>query len=503
MTSEPGRRAGKVYLVGAGPGHPGLITLRGVECLRRADVVLYDYLASPALLAHAPQARHICLGQHGRSRIWKQQEVNDKLVSLAQQGFNVVRLKGGDPAVFARGGEEAEYLQSHGIAYEMVPGVTAAVAASSYAGIPITHRDHASAVALITGQEKHERSTQGLDYRQFASFPGTLVVYMGVTTASTWVEQLIAGGKDPQTPAAIVRRCSLPDQKTIVCTLAEVPERLANIRPPAVVIIGRVVELVPTLSWFERRPLFGQRILVTRPADQAEALVEPLTELGAEVLVEPAIEIAPPETWNEVDQCLAQLDRWEWVVFSSANGVRYFLERLWETGRDGRALGRSKLAVIGPGTGAELARYHLQADLEPESYVAEALADALAAHAQGKRVLLVRASRGREVLAERLRAVAAEVHQVVAYRSHDVETANPEILQAMADEQIHWVTVTSSAIARSLARLYGDRLHRSKLVSISPITTQTLNELGFPPAAEAEIQTMPGVVDAILRAQPS
>lgn len=516
---------GKVYLVGAGPGDPGLVTLRAVEVLERADVVLYDYLANPAILAHCrPEAIKVSLGKHGSGRVRSQAEINELLVTFAKSGSTVVRLKSGDPMVFARAAEELDCLVQHGIPFEVVPGVTAALAAASYAGIPVTHRDTASAVAFVTGQEDADKADSALDYAALATFPGTLVFYMGVTRAGHWSKALIEAGKPPETPVAILRRVSLPDQKRIDTTLGEVAavvER-SKLRPPVVFIVGEVATHGAAWSWFDKRPLFGQKVLVTRPAHQAVDLADPLAELGADVLLQPAIEIRPPADWSPVDRAIELLDRYEWLVFSSSNGVRAFIDRVLGTddgsrrlaardgfisrsemptiGRDLRSLHNIKIAAIGPGTADELARYHLKADIVPDEFRAESLALVLKGGAAGKRFLLVRASRGREVLADELAKAGGIVEQVVVYESVDVDAPQPEVAEQMAAGKIDWTTVTSSAIARSLARLFGPSLHKTKLVSISPITSATLLELGYQPAAEASEYTMPGVVAAITRA---
>ncbi|MGI8980068.1 MAG: uroporphyrinogen-III C-methyltransferase [Pirellulaceae bacterium] len=491
---------GRVYLVGAGPGDPALLTLRGAECLRRADVVLYDYLVNPVLVAHCrEQAERICLGKHGGGRIWPQEEINDQLVAFARAGKTVVRLKSGDPAIFARGAEEVERLVREGIEFEIVPGITAALAAGSYAGIPITHRELASAVALVTGHEDPEKHEQALDYAALAKFPGTLVFYMGVTTVRHWSAELMAAGKPAGTPVAVVRRCSQPDQRTLRTTLGEVAAAVERerLRPPVIFIIGDVAALAESYGWFEKRPLFGRKILVTRPTHQATALAGPLAELGADVLFQPAIEIGPPTDWSPVDSALNRLSEFDWLVFSSSNGVRYLLERLLATGRDLRALGSLKVAAIGPGTAEELLRYHLTADLVPDEFRAESLAGGLAGNARGQRFLLARASRGREVLAGELATAGGIVEQVVVYQSSDVTAAEPQIAELMAGGKIQWVTVTSSAIAKSLKGMFGESLKKTRLVSISPITSGTLRELGHEPTAEATQYTMAGVVEAI------
>jgi uroporphyrinogen III methyltransferase/synthase len=533
--SSPAPHPGKVYLVGAGPGDPGLITLRGMQCLERADAVLYDYLVNPRLLAGCrPGTEIISLGKHGGGRIWSQEEINEALVRLARQGKTVVRLKGGDPVVFARGVEEIEALTAAGIPFEIVPGITAALAAGSYAGIPITHRELASAVALVTGHEDCEKEGPPLDYARLAAFPGTLVFYMGVTTAAHWSSDLMAAGKLPQTPVAVIRRVSFPDQKVWHTTLGEIAAVVARttLRPPVIFVVGEVASLAPTLSWFDKRPLFGQSVLVTRPnvvrrwatgPTPPDDFADRLAELGAEVFYQPAIEIRPPDDWSAVDAALARLREFDWLVFSSVNGVDALLRRLLQsvagtlrvpspddgtpthfvgapvpaTYCDLRALAGVKIAAIGIATAARLAAYHLRADLVPDEFRAEALAESLAADARGKRFLLARASRGREVLAETLSAAGGIVEQVVVYQSIDVQSPDPDIASRLAAGRINWTTVTSSAIARSLARLFGDDLRKTKLVSISPITSGTLREVGYEPAAEAKEYTMEGVVEAI------
>lgn len=493
---------GRVYLVGAGPGDPGLLTLRGAECLRRADVVLYDYLVNPQILEHAPSASQcMCLGRHGQGRLIPQEEINQRMIELAQAGKKVVRLKAGDPAVFARAAEETEALTAAGVSWEIVPGITAALAAGSYAGVPLTHRHLASAVALVTGQEA-ERDGAMLDYAALARFPGTLVFYMGVTSAPRWSAALMAAGKSPDTPAALVRRCSWPDQWTLRCTLGTLAERLAEhkTRPPVMVIVGEVAGHTGGVDWFTSRPLFGRRIMITRPRSQAEALRHRLAELGADVLVQPAIEIIPTDDWRLVDEALNKLDQFDWVVFSSSNGVRYLLERLCSVHGDLRRLGGVRLAAIGPGTADELAAYHLKADFVPDEFRAESLAGGLAAQAAGRRFLLARASRGREVLADELQSAGGEVQQIVVYQSRDATTPDAETAELLHQGRVDWVTVTSSAIARSLAAMFGNDLRRTRLVSISPITSATLRELGHEPAAEARVYDMSGVVAAILEA---
>ena len=492
---------GFVYLVGAGPGDPSYITLRGVQCLKQADVVLYDYLVNPRLLQHVrPGTECLCMGRHGMGKIWKQNEINSECIRLAQQGQQVVRLKSGDPAIFARAAEEASAFESAGIGYEIVPGITAALASGTCAGIPLTHRDKASSVALITGHERDGKGESSLDYDQLAHFPGTLVFYMGVTSSRNWTGKLIEHGMPASTPAAIIRRISCPDQITVRCTLSEVPEWFEGehrLRPPAIVIVGDVVSDTSLNSWFESRPLFGQRVLVTRATNQAEQFAAKLSDLGAEVVLQPAIEIVAPSDFTLVDQAIKQLEQTDWVVFSSGNGVRYFLERILELGLDVRAFSQTQLAAIGPGTAAMLENYHLKADLIPDEYRAESIVAALTPHVENKQVLLIRANRGRDVLPNGLRDAGAEVEETVVYHSQDVDELSGVTEEAL-EEGIDWITFTSSAIARSSIKLLGDHVQSMKSASISPITSETMRELGVMPTVEASSHNLDGLLQAIL-----
>ena len=494
--------AGCVSLVGAGPGDPGLITVRGSELLARADVVLYDFLVNPLVLEPVrSQAELICLGRHGTGRILPQSEINQKMIDSAKQGRRVVRLKGGDPAVFGRLAEEVTALEAAGVSWEVVPGISAALAAPSYAGVFMTHREHASAVAMVTGHEQASENSPKLNFKSLACFPGTLIFYMGVTTASEWTSALISAGRDASAPAAIVRRCSWTDQEVIHCTLEEVPQQIASrkLRPPAVILIGCAAEGLAVPAWFSRRPLLGQTILITRPRSQAFDLSRSLTELGAGCLVHPVIDIAPPTDWSAADAAMQRIDAYDWLVFSSVNGVHFFMDRFYSMHGDLRGLGGIRLAAIGPQTATALDSYHLKVDLQPEEFCADALGDQLVHEANEKRFLLARASRGREVLAEKLQAAGGLVDQVIVYQSLDVEQVDADVRNAIANQEIAWITVTSSAIARSLVSLFGDLLGGTRLASISPITSATLRELGYEPAVEAVDYTMEGLVAAICR----
>ena len=454
--------SGIVYLVGAGPGDPGLLTKRAIDVLQKADVVIYDYLVGPGVLHFLnSHAERICLGQHGRSSIWPQSRINEELVKHAKAGHRVVRLKGGDPIVFGHVAEEAKELSDREIPFEIVPGITAALAAPSYAGVPITHRDRASAVALITGHEKPDKE-EGLDYGALASFPGTLVFYMGVTKVKRWAAALLAAGKPASTPVVALRKCARPDQQKLQTSLGKVIDDLTPYQkfpPPALVIVGDVAE--HSISWFEQRPLFGETILVSRPrTNRRDTLTNELADLGAHVLNMPAIEIQPTTDWTETDAAIKDLQSFDWLIFASSNGVHYFFERLFERGHDTRAVAHAQIAAVGKATAETLREYSLVADLVPAQSRAESLATALLSEADGKRFLFPRANRGREVIRKSLEAARATVTEITVYESVDVSEADQQIVELMAAEEIDWVTVTSSAIAKSLVSLLGEELKR-------------------------------------------
>jgi uroporphyrinogen III methyltransferase/synthase len=498
---------GKVYLVGAGPGDPGLITLRGLECLARADLVLYDGLVNPLILRHTHgRAERTCRSESPDGRHLVQEEINQRLIAASREGKTIVRLKGGDPFVFGRGGEEAAALAAARIPFEVVPGVTAAVAASAYAGISLTHRDFASAVAFITGHEDPHKTSTAIDYGALAAFPGTLVFYMGLHRLAAIAEALIAAGTPPQTPAAVISRGTTPAQQTVCGSLADIAGKAqaANLHAPSTIIIGECVCQRETIAWFERKPLFGKRILIPRPAARAAPVVSRLLELGSQPILAPTIDIQPPETWTAVDRALGRLRDFDWIVFTSVNGVHFLLGRLWDTGGDVRRFGNARIAAIGEGTAQALAEYHLRADLIPETFRAEALAEALRPHVSGKRMLWARASRGRDVLPAELRAAGAELEEVVVYRNLDVAALDPEVIREMESGQIDWICLSSPSIARSLHRLLThaarEQIGKSvRVASISPVTTAAVRELGLTVDAEAESYTWDGILEAIVR----
>ncbi len=506
--SEKQTGPGEVFLVGAGPGDPGLITERGVQCLRQADVVVYDYLASAELLDYAPQAaERIYVGKKAGQHTLSQEEINSLLVEKARQGKRVVRLKGGDPFVFGRGGEEALALAEASLRFEVVPGVSAAVAAPAYAGIPVTHRGLTSTLALITGHEDPLKEESDINWEKLATAAGTLCFYMGVGRLPQIAEQLMRYGRSPETPVAVIRWGTCPTQQTVVGTLQTIAEEVRKValKPPAMIVVGEVVRLREKLNWFEQQPLFGKRVIVTRSRAQASELSHRLRALGAQVRELPVIEIVPPDSWQPLDRCIRQLERYDWIIFTSVNGVRSLLERLEASARDIRDLKGCRLCAIGPATARELEQYRLRVDLVPDRYVAESLLAALAEREDlpGKRFLLPRADIARDVLPEQLRQRGAEVDCVVAYRTVQGYPDTEGLRAQLEAGEIDWITLSSSSTARNFFQLLGleqdkARLLKVRFASIGPITSQTLRQYGVEPAVESAVHTIPALVEAMV-----
>ena len=501
MTSRRERPAGRVVFVGAGPGAPDLLTLRALECLRGADVIVYDRLVPPAILALADPGAE-CLPVPRGSEACGDADPGETagllLARLAQEGRSVVRLKGGDPSVFARLVEELEPLREAGIAIEFVPGVTAALAAAAAAGVPLTSRSAASSLTILTGHEAGDKAS-GIDFHDLAAVPGTLAVYMGVEQMARWSADLMAAGKPVDTPVTIVSRCSWPEQRIATTTLEQCAADAVRLgwQAPAVIIVGEAAQpLVPP------GPLAGRCVLITRPSGQGDELATLVRAAGGSCLHVPLVRIEPPASWSPLDAAIARADTYDWIVFASANGVRSFVARLRHAGRDARALGTARLAAIGPATGRELAAAGLRADLAPDTFSSEGLVEAFAAQPRGGRFLLVRADRGRDVLRNDLLARGHVVDEVVAYRSVSVERLDPETLAAVDRASIDWITITSSAIAEAAVRAFGDRLHRWRVASLSPITSATLVRAGVRVAAEAAEATAAELVAAIVADEP-
>jgi uroporphyrinogen III methyltransferase / synthase len=496
--------AGIVYLVGAGPGDPRLASVRAVELIARADVILYDRLVSPLLLERArADAELVYVGKEPGRPTLPQDEINHTLVAHAGEGKAVVRLKGGDPFVFGRGGEEAEALAQAGIPFEVVPGVTAAVGASAYAGIPVTHRDEASAVAFVTAHEDAGKEETALDWQALAAFPGTLVFYMGVRALPDVTGALLRNGRAPDEPAAVVEHGTLPNQRTVVGTLREIAElaREAGIGPPAVTIVGSVAAMHERLSWIERAPLHGRRIAVTRARAQASGLAERLAELGADVVQVPAIRIRPRIDLPEVRAAARALagGDYEVLCLTSPNGSELLMQVLEQEGLDARALSGVTVAAIGPGTARALADHGIRADVVPERSVAESLAAELVARGvDGQRVLIARAAEARDVLPRELERAGASVHVVALY-----ETVREQLdhggLARLA--QAEYVTFTSSSTVRFLLEAIAgvERFPRgARVVSIGPVTSDAARELGLEVHVEAERHDVDGLVEALL-----
>ena len=491
---------GTVYLVGAGPGDPDLITVRGKRLIAEADVILYDNLSPVCLLEDArPGARKIYVGKKRADRVRSQAEINEMLIAEARAGRHVVRLKGGDPFIFGRGGEEAEALAEAGIPFEVIPGVTSAVGVAAYTGIPLTHRRETSEVSFVTGH-----ATDAIDWSKYRT--GTLVIFMGLTTLDAIARQLIAAGRSPDTPAAAVRWGTRGDQVTVQAPLSQLADKVkqAYLRPPALIVIGEVVALRSKLNWFERLPLFGQRIVVTRPREQAATLTGRLRALGAEAISLPTIEIRPPDDWAPLDQAIAQLDTYDWLIFTSVNGVNNFIQRLDRGPNDLRRL-RAKICAIGPATAQAIEALHLKVDLLPAEYVAESLLDAFAGgDLKAKRILLPRALVARDVIPKELEKRGAQVNVVPAY-----QTVVPENAARRAERLFSalpkpdWITFSSSSTVRNFLSLCPkENLAGVRVASIGPITSATARDLGLTVDFEAERYAIDGLVEAILSATP-
>jgi uroporphyrinogen III methyltransferase/synthase len=476
-----------------------------MEALTTADVVVYDYLANPALLAHVrSEAEQIYVGKKAGRHTLSQDEINALLVERGQAGQRVARLKGGDPFVFGRGGEEALALVQAGVPFVVIPGVTSAVAAPAYAGIPVTHRGLASSFAVITGHEDPTKEESALDWSQLATGVDTLVFLMGVGNLPRIVGQLVAHGRPVTTPAALIRWGTMPDQQVVSGTLADIAGKVkaAGLRPPAVTIVGPVAGLREQLRWFEARPLWGQRILVTRTRQQASVLSAQLRALGAEAIELPTIRIAPPDDWAPLDEAIVGLDNYHWIIFTSVNGVRYFWERLDSAGLDARNLHGVKLAAIGPATAAELGSRGLRVDYVPDEYVAEAVAAGLG-EVQGQHVLLPRADIARPALAELLRKGGAQVVEVSAYRTVQPEIEPDELRNLLTGVTV--ATFTSSSTVRNLAAMaegagldLTQSLQDAVVACIGPITAETARGLGLPVHTVAKAYTIDGLVEMLV-----
>lgn len=493
-------RPGVAYLVGAGPGDPGLMTARALALIASADAILYDRLIPDGALAGAREdAELVYVGKAPGSVAMEQERIGEELVARARAGRSVVRLKGGDPFVFGRGGEEAEALAAAGLPFEVVPGVTAGVAAPAYAGIPVTHRDDASAVAFVTGHEDPAKPETALDWEALARFPGTLVLYMGVKNLPEIASRLVAAGRNPGEPAAAIERGTFPVQRTVLATLETLADEVerAGLRPPSILLFGPVAARRQDIAWFERRPLHGRSVVVTRARAQASGLATTLAGLGAEVVELPAIRIEPRLNSPEVTDAIAALHTYALVCLTSPNGVRLLFDAMSKAGRDARALAGAQVAAIGPGTARALAERGIAADVVPERFVAEALVEALAdLPVEGKPVLVARAAEARDVLPDALRERGAQVDVVAVYETVREQPSPAAIEAAMGAD---YLTFTSSSTVRNFLEVTGGRVPESaRIVSIGPVTSETAREAGMTVHVEAERHDPDGLVAALL-----
>ncbi len=502
----PMSKTGTVYLVGAGPGDAGLLTLRGAELLRRADVVVYDLLVNPELLRLA--GKDCELISRGKRQEVSQDDLNARLIAKAREGKCVVRLKGGDPYIFGRGGEEAEALAAARIPFEVVPGVSSISAVPNYAGIPLTHRDHTSNFTVFTGHEGDDKSGSALDFDQIARISGTKVILMGVTHLHELTQALLTRGLSPETRVAIVQWGTLPRQKTIEGTLGTIVTLAASqqVTPPALTVIGDVVGLRQKLNWFERRPLFGQRMVVTRARAQAAELTNRLAELGAEVLEIPCIKINPPTQLSYIADALLELNAYDWLVFTSPNGVTAFFEFFFKAFRDLRDIGGVRIAAVGPGTAARLSELHLQVDLMPEEALATKIAGAFARFESldNLRICLLRAEAANPELPQALEALGAIVDDIACYKTvaemEDVTGGAAQLPESGAD----WITFTSASTvehfhARFDLPAFVKKFPQAKLASLGPETSKAIQALDLEPAVEASQHTVEGLVLALVK----
>ena len=495
----------KVYLIGAGPGDPGLLTLRGRDILAAADVVIYDYLASDELLAHTrPDAERIYVGKIAGNHALPQPQINELLIAKAREGKEVARLKGGDPYIFGRGGEEAEALLKAGIPFEEVPGISSVIAGPAYAGIPLTHRAFASSVTIITGHEDPTKPESAHNWKALAASASTLVFVMGMKNLAQISSKLMEAGLAGDTPAALVTWATTPRHRSCVCTLATLPKAAeeGGFKNPSLIVVGKVATLHDSLNWFEQKPLLGRSVVVTRAREQASGLATRLSALGAEVIQFPTIAFHSLADTAEVDSAARSLSGYDWVVFTSVNGVRFFMERLNALGLDARAFAGCRVAAIGPATAKAVKETGIIPDFVPESYVAESVAQGLVAQGiAGKKVLIPRARQAREVLPEELRKAGAEVLVLPVYETVP-DTGNKEaVLERLEEGTLSAVTFGSSSTVENFFASIPEELVRrhpeTALCVIGPVTAGTLKKHGFEPTVQPEAFTIPALVEAM------
>jgi uroporphyrinogen III methyltransferase / synthase len=495
---------GKVYIIGAGPGDPGLITLKAIECLREADVVVYDFLVNEELLKYAQEgARFIYAGKKGGDHSLSQDKISALLVHEALAGNVVARLKGGDPFIFGRGGEEAELLAINDVPFEIIPGVTSAIAVPAYAGIPLTHRGLTSTVAFVTGHEDPTKDKSDIDWQALAGI-GTLVFLMGVKNLSQIAEALIAHGKAPETPAALIRWGTMPQQEILTEKLSDIAAcaLVRGFSPPAILVVGKVVELRESLSWFEQKPLFGKGIVITRPEKQADELTALLEKEGAQAINFPTIKVIPPAIWIDLDAALNNLSDYNWLIFTSANGVKYFFERLFVQDKDIRELKGIKICCIGPSTALQVKKMGIKIDLIPEYYVSESILQSFAKmNMQGQKVLIPRTADARDILPEGLKKMGAIVDVVTAYVTVNSGEKREKLAQLISDKRIDVITFTSSSTITRFLEIMGKDYAIPppiKIACIGPITAAMARKAGWKVDIQQEEYTMQGLVHSLI-----
>ncbi|MEK6698398.1 MAG: uroporphyrinogen-III C-methyltransferase [Nitrospirota bacterium] len=498
---------GKVYLIGAGPGDPGLITVKGLEWVKKADVIIYDYLANERILDHRrPDAELIYVGKQGSRHTLPQEDINALIIRKAKEGRIVARLKGGDPFIFGRGGEEAEDLVDNGIPFEVVPGVTAATAVPTYAGIPLTHREHTASVAFVTGHEDPTKPESKVHWDRIATGIGTLVFFMGMKNLQNIVDNLVSHGRSVDTPVALIQWGTRTDQRVATGTLKDIVQKVkeARLGPPAIIVVGEVVKLRKKLNWYEAKPLFGKRIVVTRSRDQASVFVEMLIDRGASPIEFPSIDVVPPTSWAELDSALDVVETYQWVIFTSANAVRFFFERLRSRGTDLRILKGVNICAVGPKTAEALEQHGLKADLIPAEFKAEGVLAALGGvQVKGRRFLIPRAKVAREIIPEKLRELGAEVTVATAYENVRPAADVERVKKLFTEKKISAVTFTSSSTVHNFVEMLGQKEYKSLLngvtvACIGPVTARTAEEYGMKIDIMPKEYTIPALVEAMV-----
>jgi uroporphyrinogen III methyltransferase/synthase len=498
---------GKVYLIGAGPGDPGLITVKGLECVKKADVIIYDYLANERILDHRrPDAELIYVGKQGSRHTLPQDEINSLIVKKAKEGKIVARLKGGDPFIFGRGGEEAEELVDNGIPFEIVPGVTAATAVPTYAGIPLTHREHTASVAFVTGHEDPTKEESKVHWDRIATGIGTLVFFMGMKNLQNIVDNLVSHGRNPETPVALIQWGTRTDQRVVTGTLSDIVAKVkeAKLGPPAIIVVGEVVRLRQKLNWYESKPLFGKRVVVTRSRGQASIFAEMLIDRGATTIEFPTIDVVPPASWAELDNAIDTIASYQWVIFTSANAVRFFFERLRSRGKDIRLLKGVSICAVGPKTAESIEQYGLRADLIPSEFKAEGVLAALGGvNVKGWKFLIPRAKVAREIIPDKLRELGAEVTVATAYENVKPTSDVERVRKLFQEKKIAAVTFTSSSTVHNFVEILGQKEYKSLLdgvtvACIGPVTAKTAEEYGMKIDIMPKEYTLPAFVDAMV-----